>query len=251
MEINNSDNRLSEQELEDEISRLNQDLCDAIVDIAAVRLFVSIASDMLITLSSDMVKHDGLHLEIELLAFSLYPYFKESPGTSYLPVEVSQRCGHILDDISKHQKLLRKHKEFDPDRDEAGYLGLEVNHHTKVWRGVVYPEHTTKWITEVLGKYETYFASRLGIGPVRAQQILWGINKAQEVQYSTILGLAGKARIRRVEAWQEANELAPHVRTVEQTDMLSDCPDRNYASWVGGLEALNSNAPDLAPVRRT
>jgi len=128
------------------------------------------------------VKHGTVPAKLELLAFHLYPRFGSGEGSLRVTFLDVARCSQALEDLFEAGWLLPNLENL-----EEPFILSEIRRNAEVVRGSAYPEQTATRIIEVQGAFDGWFQKRLGVGPKRAQEIVWAIVRAQERNSDRIL----------------------------------------------------------------
>jgi hypothetical protein len=218
----------------------------------AVRFFVAVFANMAISPAEHIseLTHGDVPAKLELLAFNIYPFFGVSAEKNITPY-------HMQDCIDALNKLFISrihHRTFSSEKDQtnsADRFARSLRVRAEIVRGSAYPEQTAEEIVSIQGKFESWFAQRVNIGPKRARELLWAIGRTQEETINTFMGeVIGHARAFG-ELWNEAKKKPPKQRTDTEQWILNICKDKKSAEIFGYVARLNEMAPELIPIHHT
>ena len=148
-----------------------------------LELFVTTVASMMFRLPEELTEaqYGTVSVKTEHLAYELFPHFGRS--------RTSHDIGHIEattlygDDIQACQEALddllfsRSFKAFMTFEGEGDELISLIRGRTEIFRGNAYPPQTERRIREVQGRFDDWYAKRVGIAPTRAVEALRAIVK--------------------------------------------------------------------------
>lgn len=223
-------------------------------DVDAVKLFVTIVAAMSIGPAEQIseARYGSVPARVELLAYYLYPFFRKRFSENLTPWHIKE-CREALETLFVVGTVVGYFPETEAElSNPVDRIISEIQRHTKIVRGTAYPEQTSDEIVAVQGTFESWFYSRVGIGPGRAQAVLWSI----------ILTLEDKANRFMSEIRDYTKDLETHWRASKQRArnralgqlsekdnlMLATFKDKRTARTFGFLNGLGLLAPELLPV---
>jgi len=216
----------------------------------AARLFVAVHANLAIA-PVDQIKeatHGTVSAKMELLAYLLYPLFGASDVQDITPWDTNH-CLEALEELFRLRALVSRLSGVTEDDLEPVREVLDgVRAQAEIVRGSAYPEQTSYEITSVQGRFENWFSARLGIGPNRAQAILWAILEAQETSLDAFMPDVLQRAKELEQSWREVNSKSPDKRTDREKVLTRILADNDAAGMFGYVEALNSAAPVYLPV---
>ncbi len=171
------------------ITHAASQLAELAASVDAERLFLACVAELSVSVTGPATEasHGTVPALVEVLAFHLYPFF----GTRH-HAGVSPR--HITKAIGAARTFFAGGCLPRPDADKVAALLSSVRRRTGIVRGDSFPEQTADRICSVQGNFESWFEARAGIGPLRAQAILWSLQRARVRQLSSLI-LAVKSHI--------------------------------------------------------
>lgn len=115
--------------------------------------------------------------KIEMLAYHLYPYMDHN-GHNETSNENLAACVLALDRLFSSYVLTVAMGEDDSHSTASeAHMSRVMRMHAHMVRGSAYREQIAGRISSVMGPFETWFQQNVGIGPVRAANIVHGIFK--------------------------------------------------------------------------
>ncbi len=133
--------------------------------------FLGIATDKLLHKSGEgyrEAEHGTVPALIELAAFHLYPFFGKSDNRDSGNVSA---ISNLLEELNKIRGFATA---FSVDYEDKELALLQVR--AQLWaesvRGSAYPPQTRHRIERIQGPHEEWFRGKVGIGPLRAVEIL-------------------------------------------------------------------------------
>ena len=152
----------------------------------SAKLFVAVISNLGFGPPELMTEayYGSVPAKIELLAYYLYPYFKDYQNSAITPFEVNN-CLHVLDDLFRLRTQIRT---FSGATEEnwtiIDHIINEMRMKAEIIRGSAYPEQTYNEIISVQGKFEQWFHYKLGIGPKLAADTILAIAHMQQNEFN-------------------------------------------------------------------
>lgn len=170
-----------------EIGRRSLSQLTTLIDHAdPVELFVATLTSIMFGKPEEMSEANfgTVSIKSELLAYELYPYFRNSNASNKI-IDVDsttlkkgdiEECQMLLEDLllSYSSKSL-----IDSSENKDSLLG-SICGRAKIVRGNAYPPQTERRIREVQGKFDDWFAQQVGIAPTKAVDILRTILQVEE-----------------------------------------------------------------------
>lgn len=237
-------------QIEDAISRIEK----LAQSVDSINLFVTLVAMM----SLGPAKYGGeadfrsTPARIELLAFHLFPFFGVVDRGEITPWHIKE-CIDALEKLFAHRTFLG----FTPENEEqrrnpVDQIIREVRQHTRIVRGSAYPEQTVDEIVAIQGKFESWFVRKVGIGPKRAQDILWNIVLTHEKKASDFTaGLREYAKDLET-YWKISKRHARKKSSSQMSEaeklLLATFKDEWTAWAFGYLDGLSTVAPPKLPV---
>lgn len=216
----------------------------------AVDLFVALSANMAFG-PGDYISeatHGNVPAKMELFAYYIFPFFGERKESLITPWE-TQHCWETLDKLfisRMHQKMFSETREQKPG--ELDHLSRSIRLTTEIVRGSAYPEQTKEEILSIQGKFDAWFAKRVGISPSRAVDLLWAIIKTQEDSANGFIGYVLAGRDAYANLWKAAKRKPHHQRDDVEQQIISVCADRQTAGIFGFVKHLNELSPSKIPV---
>jgi hypothetical protein len=151
-----------------------------------VELFVATAASMMFGLPEELTeaKYGTVSVKTERLAYELYPRFGRSqPSSETAHVESTTlhpsdvpACQEALDNLL----LGYSFKAYITAAEEEDEIISAIRGRAAIVRGNAYPTQTERRIREVQGRFDNWYAERVGIAPTRALDALQAILKHEE-----------------------------------------------------------------------
>lgn len=202
--------------------------------------------------TADEITHGSVPVKLELLAFHSFPFFGFSSNKDISPWHV-QSCLQALDELfilHLQQPTLEKvasGEEIDP-LDDLLHL---VQSEAEIVRGSAFPEQTADEIISVQGKFESWFTTKLGIGPIRAQEILFAIIREQEEVINSCKGKIIDIANEFVRLWNDVRKKSKKEKiTSDEQRLLKSIRNKSNARHFGYVTGLCMISSKL-PVRRS
>lgn len=211
-------NRFLEKQREDSIKRIEK--LAKFID--ARRLFIAICAQ-LCSGPVDYLNHsinEATTAKTELLAFYLYPFFNVSNNKNISPIHTNE-CLDALDKLLISRSLISSVQKHD--NENIGAINKLIDstcRYAETVRGSAFPEQTRDEIIEVQGKYEKWFSRKIGIGPIRAQEILWAIIRAEENSLSRSMKDIYKYADIMENRWKDAKSKVSENKTAKDHYLL-------------------------------
>lgn len=240
------------KESEAALSELINQIRELANSVDASHLFIACAANMLLTTVEQAtdILHGPTSAEVELLAYYLYPQFNQPVSRNITPWD-TRSCIEYVKQIFNARSTSRILRGFEEEQTPVDVLIEQVRAQAETVRGSAYPEQTSVEISEVQGRFEQWFVHEVGIGPKRAQAILWAVGEASEQTINKIMpsiqSQAGEFR----DYWIELQRKLPNQRNDEQSTLLELIPNEEAALSFGFVHALNTLTPEELPVSRT
>lgn len=233
-----------QQTIRDEENRLDKLLSET----DAVQLFVAALFTLSAVPAQDYseIEYGSVSAMVESLAFYLYPRFSADGQTAVTPWRVRE-CIEIIDALF-NARIRSLSLASSLSDDPAALLIHAARINAEVVRGSAYPEQTTREIVEIQGRFEAWFASKVGIGPNRAQQILWAVKDRIQSNFNGLLpDLASAGDAYQLE-WNTAHKKRKRQRSERQDFLTSAFADAQSARAFGFYEALTKHAMLSLPI---
>jgi hypothetical protein len=184
----------------------------------------------------------------ELLAYHLYPFFGVSQEKQITPWHTNE-CMDVLDELFRAHLQHRMFARMENRRLTAvSHLAGSVRMYAEIVRGSAYPEQTADEIISIQAKFERWFTKRIGVGPKRAQEILFAIIRAQENAYNSSRDDFRERGKSYQHLWMNAREKSQKNRSEEDTKLLEFLGDEKSAFVFGCVERLNEISWNMLPV---
>ncbi len=122
--------------------------------------------------------------------------------------------------------------------------------HAEIVRGSAFPEQTSSEIVSIQGNFEDWFKQATGIGPIRAQALLWSIIRAQEKAMNSAMADI-RERVREAShEWQQINKKSRKNRSPAEDRFLETLPNEQTAKAFELVSNLITIAPEIIPIGR-
>lgn len=216
----------------------------------AARLFVAVWANIGFGPAEEIseLTHGDISSKMELLAYHLYPLFGASRKTEITPWH-TQECINALDELFRARSQYRVFSEVETGQAAAGAnLVRSLRMYAEVVRGSAYPEQTAEEIISIQGPFEQWFVREAGIGPKRAQEILWAAMRAQEDAYNSSRDDVRECGKALEHLWKNAKNKSPKHRSKGDIKLLKTLKDVKTAFVFGCVARLNEITPDIIPV---
>jgi len=194
-------------------------------------------------------------VQIEHLAFHLWPYAYDGVCRPFPQPEHVQKCLNILPDLVRYQSLA----DADPAEEipdvNLNFLISSLRMHARTVRGSAYPEQTAEEIVGVQGYFDSWFHSKTGIAPSVATRCVVEIIRAEEREGTAVLASCRAKAAEATAAWKTAKR-KPSANLTDSERLLFRCftnaRDAATAFAVDGLEkSLNATVPvEFEPIRQ-
>lgn len=209
-------------------------------NVDAATLFVSVSA--LLSLHSSMSESSANAgpARIEILAYHLFPLFGHERTRRPTPWDIRE-CIDAIEQLFTTQAIAGLlDGACVGETSAADELRNTLRNHAETVRGSAYPEQTSEEISEIQGHFEDWFRRKAGIGPTRAQEVLWAIVNSLE----TNLNACRSEIASRVESWHRAWTEARSAteKTAEQEELLRVFADGDGARSYAYAEALTDLA---------
>lgn len=224
----------------------------------AVELFVATAASMMFGPPEELTeaKYGTVSVKTEYLAYELYPHFGRSHASREIGKTESttlhmgniHACQEALGDLL----LGRSFKEFVISEGERDEIIRSIRGRTAIVWGNAYPPQTERRIREVQGRFDEWYAKRVGIAPTRALDALRAIlndeehafNEAARPAAAEVAGLFE-------ERWQAIRAKSKHERDAEETTFIKQLRTPAAARMAGFASAFGRalfiHVPALRP----
>jgi hypothetical protein len=205
-----------------------------------VELFVATAASMMFGSPEKLTEanYGTASVKTELLAYELYPHFGRSRASSEsasvesttLHMGDIQVCHKVLDDLLfSHMFQAFMHSEEEEDKLIGSTRGR-----TTIVRGNAYPPQTERRIREVQGRFDHWYAQRVGIAPTRAVDTLRAIVKDKENAFNDAARPAAAAVAGLFEnRWQAIRAKPRHERNGDESVFIQQFRTRIAARMAG------------------
>lgn len=215
------------------------------------KLFVAIIANLSIAPAEYINEaiYGSVPAKLELLAYYLFPFFGSTNNETIITPWHTNDCLEILENLFTSRIRARVFSEPDnkinnPVDKIIGDVRLEA----EIVRGSAYPEQTADEILGIQGRFESWFTTRLGIGPVRANYLLWAVFQAQQNSVDIFIPEVHKHAIELASRWKEAKKKSRKQRSKADIELLQVFESDKVAGVFGRVEILNKIAPELLPV---
>jgi hypothetical protein len=219
-----------------------------LLSVDALRLFlVTIATDAFgpADLTSEAV-HGHVPAKIETLAYYAYPFFGRS-HEAVNPWHINE-CDELLEKIIALRLMLPRFPKGNHEPDQLEDIVTRVRIHAEFVRGSAFPEQTASEIVSVQGCFEEWFRRASGIGPTRAQAILWSIIRSHEKKMNSLMPDI-RTQVRAAgQRWQEIKRTPGGARRAVEYEILRVLQDQRTAESFEFLSRLIAVAPEAIPV---
>jgi hypothetical protein len=228
------------------IAKAERTIATRAAAVNAERLFVAGLAELSISLDGPATEasHGTVPALAERLAFDLYPFFGRHQDREIRPSDITEVIGAV--------KTL-----FDARWLRTGMAGdalakllTQVRRRVETVRGDSFPEQISERIQAVQGRFEGWFAARAGLGPVRAQEVLCSLHRAQLQRYHSLIAAVRCHVDDRRAHWEAARKTRNRDRSHGQRQLLGSLRTPADALRFYYLEALGSFAVDHLPVER-
>lgn len=197
-------------------------------------VFQALVTAQMLTLNEGFKEseHGNIPAFVELAAFHLYPKFGKSS------VRDADKVQALIDALTALNDFRGVHTAFevDPKDRELAELQVHLRLFAETVRGSAYGPQIHRLIEEIQGPFETWFRTKVGIGPRRALQVVAAFEEAVQDNYQShgnrmrVLRTRMEhlmARIATNETGADAkNEIAHEQATIagEMTKFLAEAP---------------------------
>ena len=223
-----------------------------------VELFVATAASMMFGSPEELTeaKYGTVSVKIEHLAYELYPHFErarasiaiEQVESTTLHLGDILTCWDVLDDVIRS----RSFQAFRTFQGEEDAIIGSIRGRTTVVRGNAYPPQTERRIREVQGRFDTWYAQRVGIAPTRAVDALRAILKYEETAYNdAAIPVMEEAVSLFEDQWQAIRAKSKHDRDAAETAFLRQFCTREKAGMAGFASAFGHATFLHVPARRS
>jgi hypothetical protein len=210
-----------------------------------IELFVATATSMMFGLPEELTeaKYGTVSVKTEHLAYELFPHF----GRSWTSRGIGQIESTTLygDDIQACQEALddlffsRSFKAFVTSEGESDAIISSIRGRTAIVRGNAYPPQTERRIREVQGRFDDWYARRVGIAPTRAVAALRAIVKDEENTFNEAARPAA-AEVASLfeERWHAIRAKSKPERDAEETTFIKQLRTPAAARMAGFASAF-------------
>ena len=199
---------------------------------------------------------DGVHeaeygtvpVQIEHLAFYLWPYAYDGDQRPFPTAEQIQRCLDIMPELVLNQSVAAAEDGIEVVDEETAFLLHSLRMHSRIVRGSAYPEQTAEEIIGIQGQFDKWFERRTGISPTRAASLLVVILAVEEEHGTKVLQ---DCRNRQAEAraeWDTANAKPEGKLTETEQLTLRHFPNKEDAATAYGVFGLEKSLCATVPV---
>ena len=233
-----------ETELRDTIARLEK----LVESVDAVGLFVSAVANTCFAPAGYIseVTHGDVPAKIEMLAYYAYPLFGKSQE-EITPWHI-KNCIEILDKLLSLRLTVPRLPKDDSEPDPLEGIVSAVRIQAEVVRGSAFPEQTASEIASIQGHFENWFKGAAGIGPTRAQAMLWSIVRAQEKGMDSVTAVIREPVQAAGKKWQEIRKKSPSSRSREESKVLEVLQDEQAAKAFEFVSRVNAVASEVLPI---
>lgn len=242
-----------EKVLEEARTRLEaaiEKLTDLGSNFDAIRLFFSVCPELLLH-PADMMEESNYGdstSKIELLAYYLFPLIGVSDNKRITPWH-SKEVHEALNELHRSRMQIMMFSKTENELPaKVGYLKKSLRMYAEIVRGSAYPEQTGEELIAIQGKFENIFNQKAGIGPIRANKILWAIIKKQESSYNGSKGDIQHHGKLMSESWLAIKEKDPDLRTEKEAELFQWFKDEKNAYVFGCVQRSNEIATDILTV---
>ncbi|MES2677426.1 MAG: SEC-C domain-containing protein [Pseudomonadota bacterium] len=202
-------------------------------------LSIMMAQLLTATPEQNAVDQNGSHSAmIEILVKFCLPRFGANVG-KIMSVQESADCGDLL------SKILNGKIFSDDGMDSPNSIVRSLKMRSEVVRGSSHPEHSSKKIIQIQGRFDAWFKNKIGISPNRAIEIIFAIHRHLEDSLR-----------RNVESFFDAgSEFAEKFSSVKKTKnktaeeeyLVKYLRTKKTARQFGFLAKLNEVIPEIFP----
>jgi SEC-C motif len=216
----------------------------------ASRLFAAVIANMAIAPAEliNETTHGSLPAKLELLAYYLYPFFGASDNPIVSPWHTNA-CIQALEQLHIFQNILGLSSR-DVSGDPVARIHGHLQRQARIVRGSAYQEQTAEEIVSIQGRFEGWFAKRMGIGPNRTQAILWSVFEKQQQAVTRIMPEVRKHALSMAERWERVNRSGAGAQSECERLITDVLENKDSAGQFGWVESLNRIAPDELPVSK-
>ncbi len=216
----------------------------------AVNLFSAMVANLAFAPegSASEATHGDVPAKIESLAYYLYPFFGVSKNSEITPWHVKQ-CIESLNSLVTMGLISSAFTEKSKGQvNGVDHVVTDARMNAEIVRGSAYPEQTGMEIAEIQGRFDSWFAWKVGVSPTRAKAILWAIIRHEEDALNS-----AKPNIRaKVEAarkrWRAIKKKPASQRNGDEARDLEVFKSEEVAGIFEGVMSLNLVAPQVIPV---
>jgi hypothetical protein len=194
-----------------------------------VELFVGAVASMMFGPVEELTEatHGTVPVKTEQLAYALYPHFEE-PGTARRREEevasttLHNRdlrvCQEALEELLQ-RRALRAYMTFETAEDA---IIASIRGRATIVRGNAYPAQTEQRIREVQGRFDHWYAERVGIAPTRAVEALRAVMDGEERAFNEAARPAAAEVASAFETrWHAIRAKPKHARDAEESKFLT------------------------------
>jgi len=234
-----------ETELLDAIAKLEK----LLESVDTARLFIAVIANTSFGPEGSIseITHGDVPAKIETLAYYAYPFFGKSHKREITPWRINE-CIEILDKILALRLMVPRFPKDDREPDPLEEIVATVRIQAEVVRGSAFPEQTASEVMSIQGHFENWFKQATGIGPTRAQAILWSIIRAQERGINSVMPDIREQARAAGKKWQEIKKKSPKSRSPTEDKILEVLQDEQAAKAFEFVSRLNVIAPEILPI---
>ncbi|NKQ34757.1 MAG: NERD domain-containing protein, partial [Chloroflexi bacterium] len=231
--------------------RLIEKLEDMAKSVDAVRLFVAVMINISTGTPESFSEADygTASVKGEILAFYLFPFFGLPVEKEITPFLV-QECQRILEELFTAQLRVNRLLNVEENGNSIDQIINNARTNALIVRGSAYPQQTAKEIIEIQGKYENWFAKKCGIGPVRAQSILWAIRELMNKKLNELVNASRDHADKFENRWKSVKRKTRRNKSSRDRDLLRFIPSKKVARAFGMAQHIVAYSPDIIPVSK-
>jgi hypothetical protein len=199
---------------------------------------------------------DGMHeakygtvpVQIEHLAFHLWPYAYDGSQRPFPTAEQIQRCLDMMPELVLNQSAATAEDGVEVTEEETDFLLHSLRMHSRIVRGSAYPEQTEEEIIGIQGKFDKWFERQTGISPTRAASLLFVILAAEEEHGTKVLQDCRNRADEAKAAWDTAKAKPDGQLTETEQLLLRRFPTKNDAATAYRVFGLEKSLCATVPV---
>jgi hypothetical protein len=243
-----------------QVEQLIQTLSELAQTVNAEQLFIAAALEQSLRPAAQAVESEfgPVTAVTEVLAFHLYPHFADTEAVivPLLPFQVGKAwvLANELFNRTQLRDYVAQPLVGQPNRPDSyetdGFWPGQAVEQARLYgmavRSSAYPEQTARYIEEIQGRFETTFASRIGISPGRAVQLIRAISKRMQERFDIVAEKAGEAGRALMDEWRQARTSLMRSQSSPRLQFLRQFEDKKHAAIWGMLCDFASRCESVA-----